>query len=864
MTLPLDDLLATKLEMPQLAPRVVRRSRLTEALCAALQVKVSLVTAPAGYGKTTLLGEWIINGLPPGWQVAWLSLDGYDNEITRFWSYVVGALHKSCPGLNGRRLHLAQPDPEGGDFTFLDPLINQLAACPQHTCLVLDDYHLVTAAQVHHSLAYFVDHQPRNFHLVIASRVTPPVPLARLRARGQLAEVSAADLSFTPPEVDVFFSKVMGVDFGREQVEALASATEGWIAALKLAALSAHGRRDLPGLYGDANGLHRQVFDFLLEEVLAQQDAQIREFLLKTSVLNEFSAPLCDAILERSDSQQLLEQILRQNLFVVSLDSRQNWFRYHQLFSETLYTLLQRSYPGSAGPLRQKACRWMQDNDYPDKAVSYALDAGDLECAARIIDACALEAVTHFNITRLIQWINRLSPDLLDERPQLGIYAALACLLLGRAGEVQPHLEQVERSLRRKPAGEPWEREARLIHWQMAAIRAVMNCLSGDAQAGMAQIIRLRQDSPAEDNYFAGNITHILAESYAVIGQPEHALEEYARGMDFARRHGLCYEYAYSLTGHAHALKMQGRLSRAAEDYRRMLDYTRQCELSQVFHVYALTGRIEIAVERHDLADSHAGVAEVERRLEDVEHDPPTWIRLEFITCRLAKYYYALGDISRAGDYYQRAAESFLEHPNAMPFLSADLIDMQVRLWEAGAGQEQDPAARRERLSRLNPFKRAGLAEKTALARLCLAEGRPAEAAALLDEVYTFLQRSGGQEREIEVLLLRGCAALAAGDRPGARRDVQRAVQLAAPEGYLRPFVEQNAALGPLLAELPARPDGAGNFAARLAGALSAGTLSPAAEQPAPAPQAVSLAPAQEPLSEREEEVARLLHAGKT
>lgn len=872
MTFLIDDLLATKLEMPQLASRVVRRSRLTDILHSGLESKVSLVVAPPGYGKTTLLGEWIINEFSPGWRIAWVSLDTYDNEIARFWSYIAGAIHKIFPGLKTHFQQLVQPEPDRIDYLFLNPLINEISSCPHPICLVLDDYHVITHDRVHQSLGYFIDHQPKNFHLVISSRAVPPISLSRLRAQGQLIEVDASDLSFTSQEVNTFFTKVMDLEFGHEQVEAMANATEGWVAGLKLAALSVRHKKDIPNLQVDMNGLNRQIFDFLVEEVLNQQAREIQEFLLKTSVLSEFSGPLCDAVLNRSDSQHILEKIVHKNLFVIALDNRQNWYRYHQLFSETLRVMLQQTYPNSSRDIQEKACQWMRDNGYQDKAVSYALDAGNLECAAKIIDACALEAVTHFNITLFIQWINRLSPDLLKERPQLGIYVALAYFLLGKMDEVKPRLNEVEKSLRQTKFKGNEIKELTAIRWQIAALNATTVCFSDQIEDGIDQIMELLTCSPESDNYFVGNITHILAESYAVLGQLDKALEEYQICMDFALKHNLCFEYAYSLSGHAHVLKMLGQLTLADEDYQHMLRYANQCELSEIFKAYALTGRIEISIERGDLVFGDKFIADIEKHLDKIEHAPEIWIRLEFIYCRLAKYYFLRENFEKAQYYFSNALRRFLEKPSAVPFLSADLLDMQTRLWATLEKENKSSANFEERLHALNPYKRADIAEKTALARLYLSQNEYIKAEEILQEAHQHVRNNMAQEREIEILILRARCSLARNERNSALNYLTTALEIAESEGYKRLFIEEKQNLHPLLEEILLRlrqnpvPEyrELSAFIEQLVNDFKAEGVSISLDARESRSQAVLLSPFLESFSSREEEVISLLMNGKS
>jgi LuxR family maltose regulon positive regulatory protein len=865
MTQELDDLLATKLEIPQLASHIVRRSRLTEILQSGLSTRVSLVIAPAGYGKTTLLGEWILNRLPPGWRVAWVSLDGYDNDLARFWSYVIGAIRKGSPGLKP----LTPPISLGGPapFTFLDPFLNELAANSTNFCLVLDDYHLIQNDSIHQSIRYFIEHQPKNFHLVLSSRAKPPIHLSRMRAQGQLVEITDRDLSFTPQEVNVFLNKVMDLAYGADQTAALTSATEGWIAGLKLAALSLHDQQDFPQRLIDLQGVHPQIFEFLVEEVLNQQGEEIKSFLLNTSPLSEFSAPLCDAVLERSDSLTLIDCILQKNLFLVPLDNQRIWFRYHHLFSDTLRTHLNRIAPQQVRDIQKKASRWMQDNGHPDQAVSYALDAGDLENAARIIDACALKAVTHYNVSRLISWVSRLSPDLLEERPQLGVYVALAYHLLGKPEETFSQLELVEQSLRQNPDRERQNTQKSFIAWQIAAMKAIHTCLSDRLPEGIAQVEALIQNTPPEDPYMRGNMTHILAESYTVIGQLDQALVEFRNGMTFATQHQLRYEFAYSLTGHAQVLKLQGRLEEAAADYQQMLAYTRSRDLNPIFHAYALTGAGEILLEKYRIDACRPYFEAVKTHLQNLEQVPAIWLRMEFILCRMAKYEFLSGDPAQARRYFSQALKGFHESPSGVPFLAADLMDMAVRLAVADESALLDPDGLLQELSTLNEFHRANIAEKMAIARLNLAQNQFNHAAALLQEILAQALQSGQRERAIEAELLLARCHAAEGLEDTARKYLITAVNTAAIESHLRLFIEEQASLSSLLAELSMESPSAllSMNSLRFLQQVNQGIQ---ANTPPPLPTAEAHLEAMtrfipyERLSSREEEVIRLLKTG--
>jgi LuxR family transcriptional regulator, maltose regulon positive regulatory protein len=346
---------------------------------------LTLVCAPAGFGKTALLADWARRGRRP---VGWLSLDEADNDPARFWRHVVAALEGVRPGVAERVAPLLGPPAPSSFEGLVTALINELAAQPDEVVVVLDDYHLVEAQPVHVSLGFLLEHLPPGLQLVVASRADPPLPLARLRAGGQLAELRAADLRFTPEEAAELLRGAVGtgVSLPDTAVAALAARTEGWAAGLQLAALSLRGRDDPDEFVAAFSGSHRYVLDYLTEEVLDRQPEQVRAFLLETSVLERLCGPLCQAVTGRADSQRLLERVERANLFMVPLDEVRGWWRYHQLFADLLRARLRQERPERVPQLHRVAAAWYEQHGLADDAVRHALAAGDAAWAARLVE----------------------------------------------------------------------------------------------------------------------------------------------------------------------------------------------------------------------------------------------------------------------------------------------------------------------------------------------------------------------------------------------------------------------------------------------------------------------------------------------
>jgi LuxR family transcriptional regulator, maltose regulon positive regulatory protein len=379
-------ILNTKLYAPQAQPNVVPRSRLTERLDESRRRKLTLVSAPAGFGKTTLLGEWLSTLPRPA---AWLSLDEGDSDPARFLAHLVAALRTIAKNVGEGVLDVLRSPRPPPTETMLTALLNEASAVEEEIILVLDDYHVIDSTAADGTLAFLLEHLPPNMHLVIAIREDPRLPIPRLRARNQLTEVRAADLRFTPDEASAFLNEVMRLDLSAEDVAALEERTEGWIAGLQLAALSMRGREDVPGFIRAFAGDNRFVLDYLVEEVLQRQPERVRSFLLQTSILDRLCGPLCDAVTEQEGGRGMLEALERGNLFIVGLDDKRHWYRYHHLFAEVLSAHLMQELRDQVPTLHRRASEWHEHNGSAADAIRHALAAEDFERAANLVELAA-------------------------------------------------------------------------------------------------------------------------------------------------------------------------------------------------------------------------------------------------------------------------------------------------------------------------------------------------------------------------------------------------------------------------------------------------------------------------------------------
>ena len=422
------------------------RPRLSERLSRGAESALTLVSAPAGFGKTTLLAEWLAVAAADERSVAWLSLDQRDNDPALFWTYLVAALNTGVPGVGSGALSVLQP-PQPPNEAGLVALLNDLDAISNDVVLVLDDYHVIDARDVQDGMAFLLEHLPPQIHLVIASRTDPPLPLARLRGRGELAEIRAADLRFTPGEAAAYLNEVMGLGLTAADVAALEGRTEGWIAALQLAALSMQGREDVTAFIDGFAGDDRYIVDFLAEEVFQRQPEHVQHFLLQTSILDRLSGPLCDAVTGQDGGKAKLAALERGNLLLVPLDDRRQWYRYHQLFADVLHARLRDEQPDDVPDLHRRASGWHEQNGEPSEAIRHALAAGDFGRAADLVELAIPAMLRIRQEVAVLGWLELLPDEVVRVRPVLSVGFAGALLAVGEYEGVEARLRDAERWL---------------------------------------------------------------------------------------------------------------------------------------------------------------------------------------------------------------------------------------------------------------------------------------------------------------------------------------------------------------------------------------------------------------------------------
>jgi LuxR family maltose regulon positive regulatory protein len=896
-------ILATKLYIPPSRPNAVVRQRLIERLNEGMHRKLTLISAPAGFGKTTLVASWIADrrsqapdhGAPilPSPSIAWLSLDEADNDPTRFLIYLVSALQTIAPAIGAGVLGALQsPQPPPPESTFT-ALLNGIAAIPDQFALILDDYHLVDAQPIDAALAFLIEHLPPQMHLVITTREDPQLPLARLRARDQLTELRAADLRFTPAEAAGFLKHAMGLDLAAEQVAALEARTEGWIAGLQLAALSMRGRDDIAQFVASFAGNNRYIVDYLVEEVLQQQPEHVRSFLLQTSILDRLSGPLCDAVIDEGrgtkdqsgaalvlrPSSLVLDQLERANLFVVPLDDQRHWFRYHHLFAEVLAAHAQREQPALVPILHQRASAWYADNGLPAEAIRHALAARDFARAAGLVELAWPAMDGSFQAATWLGWARSIPDVLVRDRPVLGVAYAWALLNGGELAAAEARLRDAERWLAPPAAlaDEPVIVDAtqfRALPASIATARAYMAQARGDTPATVRYGRQALDRLPADDHIRRGPAAALLGLAQWASGDLEAAYGALADAMAGFLLAGNLH-FANSVTlGLADIRLAQGRLREAIGCYRQALQRAQVQDEPPIrgtadlhlglSELYLEQGELEAAAQhllRGESLGEQAGLPDWRYRLRRTQ----------------ARFKHAHGDLTSALELLDEAERHYF--PTPLPDLRP-LAAHRARIWlaqgrlpEAQRWAEQQGLSAGDDLSFLHEFAHLTLA-RVLLAEHARAPGGRAiqEALRLLDRLQQAAQAAGRMGSAIEIGALQALAHQASGSHAPALATLERALRLAEPEGYVGVFTDLGPAMVRLLSVAAAQGITPG-YVEKLLAAVPGSDNQPrrpgdaepamsAEKQISPAaglPRAESLI---EPLSERELEVLRLLAQG--
>jgi LuxR family transcriptional regulator, maltose regulon positive regulatory protein len=861
-----DVLLATKLHIPRSRPDFVARPRLADRLAPTQGGEVTLVCAPAGFGKTALLADWARRDRRP---VAWLSLDDADNDPARFWRHTTAALERVHP-VDADRVAALLGGLQPTSFeAVVTALVNELAGVTEEVVLVLDDYHLVQAPAVHASLGFLIDHLPPQLRLVLSSRADPPLPLARLRARGQLAELRERDLRFTSKEATELLLAAVGAELPEAAVALLQERTEGWVAGLQLAALSLQGHGNPTGFVTSFSGSHRYVLDYLAEEVLDRQPEQLREFLLETSVLERLSGPLCDAVTGRADSQQLLEHIERVNLFLVPLDEVRRWWRYHHLFADLLRVHLAQEQPEQVPKLHQAAAAWCEQHGLVDEAVRHALASGDALWATRLVEQHLGETLRRGESVTLQRWLSVLPEEGVRSRPALCLAQGLMELHLGHLDSVERLLEHAERALEVSAERQGLEAptDGGMVAEGPAAIallRSELASARGDPER-TTEFARSALAQMAEEEHgprLWARWLQLLADWMS--GRMEKAASGFAKILTEARTTAD----PHPLTTSCHTLgwvqQDRGKLDAALQTYREGLRFATRGGRFLPFHAgEAHLGIAQVLYARNQLDEALRHVTEaIELTGQVVEFRLPA-----FGMVSLAWIRQAMGDAAGALEAIDEAC-LLLPATAVVTMFSPAHTERAGLLLAQGRVAEAEHWTEERRLGAEDDISYPQERDYLVLARVLLARHDPERALGLLERLHALAAAQGRTGSVIEVRALQALARSASGDQAGALAALAEALTLGAPEGYLRVFLDEGPPMAALLHQLlvgrrQQRLAAAGaprEYLARMVDAFERVGLP--IRPPVGRDGVVVVAGLVEPLTARELEVLQLLAAG--
>ncbi|MFL5655368.1 MAG: LuxR C-terminal-related transcriptional regulator [Ktedonobacteraceae bacterium] len=867
-TQPLDtyELLSTKLALPRPRPSLVLRESLLARLDEGLEHKLTLLSAPAGFGKTTLVSEWIATrgerqDLPP---VAWVSLDAGDNDPVRFWRYVITACRSFQTNVGESALALLQTSRRPPLESMLTTFINELAQLACRGYLVLEDYHVITSPRIHETVTYFVDHLPATLHLLVLTRSDPPLPLARLRAHDDLYELDAADLRFSLEETQTFLQQTLPFSLSAEAISRLEARTEGWVAGLRLLALALQGRkdpRDLEHMLVTFTGSHRHILEYFVADVLSSQPEPLQEFLLQTSVLSRLTGSLCDAVTGRNDSELMLEQLERANLFLLPLDDAGQWYRYHALFAEAMqHEARRRLGEDYVRSLYDKASLWYEQHSLLAEAVEVALSARDFVRAAALIERIIEPHNINNELHTWLRWIEQLPEEVLQAHPALCLTYAIALLYtLDRSDPatmtlIQPPLEMAERFWRTAGNGPKLG--------EVLAVRSQLAWWQGDLKEAFATARQSLELLPAQEMLWRGASILAVGLEELLAGKPDPARQAALE----ARARFEAIGNAYGARAATHMLgevcSQQGELHAAAQVYRQVLAEATEDPLDTG---NALTDLAVLSYEWNELQTAEQEVSQAlelgKRHQEDLGKYHAEEFLLVPASLVLARVLHARGETAQAQQLLQELV--VLTQERKWPYLHREVLAGQARL----ALSVADLAAVQRwstTIAQLGEDMRLVQQEREALivARLLIAQGEVTAALRLLERWQVEAHAQGRIRSELEIQVLTALAHFTHKNLPQARQTLREALAIAQTEGYQRLFLDEGETLATLLRAvlLDMREEPLVSYVRSL---LLAFAQQQAEQQHDTSPHTTP-ALLFEPLSPQEQRVLRLLAAGRS
>lgn len=775
------------------------RPRLNIRLEQGLARKLTVISAPAGYGKTTLLGAWLAVCEQPA---AWVSLDKRDNDPARFWTYVVDSFRRLFSSFGE-----AFPDTLANfnlrlDDVLITELINELDALQQPVVLVLDDYHNIESQAIHEGLSFLLDHAPAHFHLILATRADPPLPLARLRARSQMVEIRLADLRFTTAEISEFLHQAMGLELSAEDLALLETSTEGWAAGLQMAGLSLQGQQDISGFIRTFNGEDRYILDFLFDEVFQKQTEAVQNFLLRTSILNQFCDPLCNAVTLQGNSQKFLDNLERNNLFLISLDEQRKWYRYHYLFKDLLKSRLSKMYPEEIPVLHQRASTWYAaEGDY-ENAINHSLAARDFEQAAYLIGQTAQVLDRHNKQALLAHWLDSLPREILETRPWLCVYRAWGSYWMGNRAEVESWLQIAEKYLDMDfNACVP---EKRHIQGHIAAIRAFIALTAEDIPVVLEMGQRSLDLLPETDEMRCESAI-ALGGAYWALGDTAKSEQAFREAQHAALQ--ISNTLAVPATGYVGLQQLkQGRLQDAMITYQEGLRLAtlpggRETPVACISN--ARMG--DVCRERNEFNTAYQLISRgVEQSIQLGQPD----VLIEAYVC-LARYQLAVGDLEAVHETLDQAVR-VAQQTRVDPFTLTWLDECRLKAWlRAGNLEAALTWVRASELQLDEPFNYLHDLPHVNLARVLVGQAARdgsgstySSAAVLLVRLRDAAEKAGWVHEQIKILVLLAINHQAHGAPEAAVQNLARAVCLAEPGGYVRVFLDEGEIVRGLLARI--------------------------------------------------------------
>ncbi len=861
------NLLASKFYIPPHRPDLVPRPGLLENLDAGLRGKLTLVSAPAGFGKTTVVSEWLrYCGRP----AAWLSVDKNDNDLSRFLIYLIAALQRIDAEI-GVDVQAALEETLSPHFDILlTRLISEIEKLPDKSIIVLDDYHLINSKQVHDAINFLIEFIPPAIHLVISGRSDPPLPISRLRVRGDVNEVRTPQLRFTKEEVATYLNDLLGFDLSTDGIAALETHTEGWIASLKLAALSMQGRDDWPQFISRFSGSNRYVIDYLVDEVMARQPEEVQTFLRRTSILERFCAPLCEYVIDDHGDNDVLDYIERANLFLIPLDDHREWYRYHHLFADFLSQKLREIEPENITELHLRASEWYKNAGFVDEAIQHTLTAGDLEGATRLVDGIAIDLVVRREPNKLLKLIARLPYELYKSYPMLCLVHAFALVFMGQLDQVEPALALAEAHHNNV--------DVALNPGYISTVRAYLANHEGDLLKSVKlteQALDEMQSAPANQMtlIFQGSAVIWQGVNFRHLGNLDKARQLFVEAAEINQKAGNYYAALASYEQQAQLAVVRGQLLHAVELYKDGLKLAQDwmdAEGRPRGSLIAAAGpQLGLGTVLYQLNDLAGAAVHVQRCADLCElgellrsADPYTMLA----QLRLAK-----GDIETSIELLNQAIaiEDKITDQSVNTTDCPSLIRLRVLLSREKPGMDYllADAIRSVAAFGITPNDEvdfcspAGYPQEfnySDLAYLLIAQGQATEALPLLTRLLGAAIKMGRHGDEIRYLVMFALAHHALRDDQSALDYLHQALDLGEPQGYVRLFVDEGQPMRELL-QIAISQNVSPSYANKLLTAFPKYFHGPI---PAEQERNINTQLLAEPLSERELEVIRLIADG--